>query len=349
MLRLVWAIIAAVFSGLRSRRGLVLENLALRQQLSTVLQKRRPLIGPADRAFWVVLRRLWSRWAVAVVIVKPETVIGWHRAGFALYWRWLSTRGKSPGRPAVGRQVRDLVRRMASENGWGAPRIHGELLKLGFRISERTVSRYIRQRGRSPERRQTWLTFLRNHREVIVAMDFFVVPTATFRLLYVWFAIRHSRREIVHWCVTESPTAPWVVQQLREAFPFDDVGGRSIYLVLDRDTTFSAAVVAAIASMGLEPTRTSYQSPWQNGVAERFVGAVRRDLLDHAIVLDDEHLRRLLGEYLTYYHDDRTHLGVEKDAPLTRPVERRPAGSAAVHARRRVGGLHHRYTWTATA
>ena len=135
MLRLVWAIIAAAFSGLRSRRGLVLENLALRQQLSTVLQKRRPLIGPADRAFWVVLRRLWSRWADAVVIVKPETVIGWHRAGFALYWTWLSKRGKSPGRPAVGRHLRDLVRRMASENGWGAPRIHGELMKLGFKVS----------------------------------------------------------------------------------------------------------------------------------------------------------------------------------------------------------------------
>ncbi len=226
---------------------------------------------------------------------------------------------------------------MARENGWGAPRIHGELLKLGFRVSERTVSRYLRRLGRSPERRQSWFTFLRNHREAIVAMDFFAVPTATFRVLYVWFAIRHSRREIVHWSVTESPTAPWVVQQLREAFPFDGAGGRSRYLVLDRDTIFSAAVVAAIASMGLEPTRTSYQSPWQNGVAERFVGTVRRDLLDHAIVLDGEHLRRLLSEYLAYYHEDRTHLGVEKDAPVTRPVELRPAGAAAVQARRRVG------------
>ena len=151
----------------------------------------------------------------------------------------------------------------------------------------------------------------------------------------------------MHWSVTESPTAPWVVQQLREAFPFDGAGSRSRYLVLDRDTIFSAAVVAAIASMGLEPTRTSYQSPWQNGVAERFVGTVRRDLLDHAIVLDDKHLRRLLSEYLGYYHRDRTHLGVEKDAPVARPVELRPAGAAAVQARRRVGGLYHRYEWAA--
>src|SRR6266498_3085809 len=257
---------------------------------------------------------------------EPETVIGWHRAGFALYWRWLSRRGRSPGRAAAGRKVQDLVRRMARENGWGAPRIHGELLKLGLKVSERTVSRYMGRLGHSPERRQSWLTFLRNHREVIVAMDFFTVPTATFRVLYVWFAIRHSRREIVHWSVTESPTAPWVVQQLREAFPFDDAGGRSRYMVLDRDTTFSAPVVAAIASMGLEPTRTSYQSPWQNGVAERFVGTVRRELLNHAIVLDDGHLRRLLGEYVAYYHEDRTHLGVEKDAPVARPVERRAEG-----------------------
>ena len=161
----------------------MLENLALRQQLSTVLQKRRPRIGLVDRAFWVVLRRVWARWSDAVAIVRPETVIGWHRAGFSLHWRWLSKRGRSPGRAAVGREVRDLVRRMARENGWGAPRIH-----------------------------------------------------ATFRVLYVWFAIRHSRREIVHWSVTESPTSPWVVQQLREVFPFDDAGGRSRYLVCDRDT-----------------------------------------------------------------------------------------------------------------
>ena len=349
MVRLLTAFVAALLSGLRSRRELMLENLALRQQLATVLQKRRPRIGPADRAFWVVLRRLWSRWADAVVIVKPETVIGWHRAGFALYWKWLSRKGRSPGRPPLAREVGDLARRMARENGWGATRIHGELVKLGFRVSERSVSRFLRQRGRWPERRQSWLTFLRNHREVIVAMDLFTVPTATFRLLYVWFAIRHSRREIVHWAVTETPSAPWVVQQLREAFPFDEAARGSRYLVFDRDAIFSAAVVAAVTSMPLEPTRTSYQSPWQNGVAERFVGTVRRELLDHAIVLDDRHLRRLLGEYLAYYHQDRTHLGIGKDAPLARPVEPRPAGAAAVCARPRVGGLHHRYSWGVAA
>jgi len=179
MFRLLWAIIGALFSGFRSQGGLMIENLALRQQLSTVLQKRRPRIGMVDRAFWVVLRRVWARWSDAVVIVRPETVIGWHCAGFALHWRWLSRRRRSSGRAGVGREVRHLVRRMASENGWGAPRIHGELLKLGFRISERTVSRYMRRLGRSPERRQRWLTFLRKHREAIVAMDFFTVPVVS--------------------------------------------------------------------------------------------------------------------------------------------------------------------------
>jgi putative transposase len=349
MVRLLSAIIAALFSGFRSQTGLMIENLALRQQLSTVLQKRRPQIGLVDRAFWVVLRRVWARWSDAVVIVKPETVIGWHRAGFTLYWRWLSRRRRSLGRTRIWRDFRDLVRRMAHENGWGAPRIHGELLKLGFRVSERTVSRYMRRLGRSPGRGQSWLTFLRNHREVIVAMDFFAVPTATFRVLYVWFAIRHSRREIVHWSVTESPTPPWVVQQLREAFPFDETGHGVRYLLFDRDSSFSTDVVTAATSMALKPVQTSYQSPWQNGVAERFVGTVRRDLLDHVIVRGDEHLRRLLSEYLEYYHADRTHLGVEKDSPAARTVELRPADAAAVVARRRVGGLYHRYQWAAAA
>ena len=179
-------------------------------------------------------------------------------------------------------------------------------------------------------------------------MDFFVVPTATFRVLYVWFAIRHARREILHWSVTENPNSSWVVQQLRDGFPYDEAG-RVKYLVFDRDSTFSAEVVSAAKSMGLKPKRTSYQSPWQNGVAERFVGTVRRELLDHVIVVDDEHLRRLLGEYLVSYHGDRTHLGNEKDAPVTRRVDLRPAEAVVLHARRRVGGLHHRYEWTVAA
>lgn len=333
-------------SAFRSRRDLLLENLALRQQLATLMPRRRPLIRPADRAFWVDLRRLWSGWADALVIVKPETVIHWHRAGFRLYWRWLSSRGKRGGRPAVAREVRDLIRRMATENLWGAPRIHGELLRLGFMVSERSVSRYLRTLLPRPERRQSWMTFLRNHREVIAAMDFFTVPTATFRIFYVLFVIRHPRREILHLNLTTHPTASWVKQQLREAFPFHTAVK---YLVFDRDSIFSAELVTVLRSMGLQPTRISYRSPWQNGVAERFVGTLRRELLDHTIVLNDWHLRRLLFAFVEYYHEDRTHLGLCKDTPLGRPTEPRAEIPTAVVAHPRVGGLHHRYSWRAAA
>ncbi len=333
-------------SAFRSRRDLLLENLALRQQLAILAPRRRPLIRPADRAFWVVLRRLWSGWADALVIVKPETVIRWHRAGFRLYWRWLSRRGKQGGRPAVAREVRDLIRRMATENLWRAPRIHGELLRLGFIVSERSVSRYLRTLLRRPERAQTWMTFLSNHREVIAAMDFFTVPTATFRIFYALFVIRHRRREILHWNLTAHPTASWVMQQLREAFPFHTAAK---YLLFDRDSIFSADLVTVVRSMGLKPTRISYRSPWQNGVAERFVGTLRRELLDHTIVLNDRHLRRLLFAFVAYYHEDRTHLGLCKDTPLGCPKEPRPEGPTAVLAHPRVGGLHHRYSWRAAA
>jgi len=342
MCRLIMSLVSALLSGLRARRDLVLENLALRQQLATVLQKHQPRIRPTDRMFWVLLRRFWSKWADAVIIVKPKSVVAWHRAGFSLYWKWLSRSGRPAGRPSINRQIREPVDRMATENGWRATRIHGELLKLGFQVSERTVSRYLRQHRRRPEHRQSWRTFLRNHREVVFAMDFFVVPTATFRLLYVWFAIGHARRQVLHWSVTEFPSATWVIQQLRQTFSFDEIPLCSRYLLFDRDPVFSAEVIRVATSMALTPKRTSYQSPWQNGVAERLVGSVRRELLDHVIVLHEQHLRRLLSEYWAYYHGDRTHLGVGKDSPMTRAVEHRPLEAAVVRARRRVGGLHHR-------
>ena len=311
-----------------------------------MVRRNRPRIRFADRVFWLTLRRVWSRWAEVLVIVKPETVVGWHRAGLRLYWQRLSRRGMRRGRPVMAGEVRDLIRRMAAENQWRAPRIHGELLRLGFKVSERTVSRYMRGLPSRPESRQNWRTFMKNHREVIAAMDFFTVPTASFRLLYVLFVIRHGRRDIAHWNITEHPSARWVSQQLREAFPHNST---SRYLVFDRDAIFSAEVARAVRSMSIEPTRTSYRSPSQNGVAERFIGTLRRELLDHIIVLNDRHLHRLLGEYIGYYLKDRTHLALDKDSPWARPVERRSARSAVVHARPRVGGLHHRYCWRAAA
>jgi transposase InsO family protein len=231
---------------------------------------------------------------------------------------------------------------MATENPWGAPRIHGELLRLGFDVSERIVSRYLRSLPRTPRANATWGTFLRNHRDGIAAMDFFTVPTAMFRVPHVFLVIRHGRRDVVRCAVTTSPTAAWVAQQLRETFPFESAPR---FLIFVRDAIFSAGLTATIRSMLKEPTRTSYQSPWQNGVAERFVGTVRRELLDHVIVLNERHLRQLIESFVTYYNVDRTHVGVGKDSPCGRPVEQRPAVTSNVVSLPRVGGLHHRYAW----
>ena len=330
-----------------SRRDLLVGNLALRQQLVTLASRRHPDIRPADRLFWIPLRRFWSGWADSLAIVRPDTVVRWHRAGFRIYWNWLSRRGERSGRPPLLREVRALIRRMANENSWGAPRIHGELLCLGFEVSERSVSRYLRSLPRTPRTGQTWTTFLRNHRDGIAAMDFFSVPTATFRVFQVLFIIRHGRREVVRCAVTTSPTAACVAQQLRDAFPFESAPR---FMIFDRGATFTNGVMATLRSMQMEPTRTSYRSPWQNGVAERFVGTVRLELLDHVIVLNEQHLRRLLESFIDHYNQDRTHLGICKDSPCGRPVEHRPAGSTSnVVSLPRVGGLHHRYAWSKAA
>ena len=326
MVRFVLGLFRWFRAFLRSRNSLGLEILALRQQLSVLKRKNpRPRLSPWDQVFWVFLRRVWSRWAEVLVVVKPETVVRWHRAGFRLYWRFLSRR-KESGRPRISSELRQLIERMARENPtWGGPRIHGELLKLGFDVSERTISRYLFRVGRNGDARKLWLVFLKNHREVIAAMDFFTVPTATFRVLYCFFVISHSRRKVLHFNATEHPTGPWIGQQLREAFP-DDTAPR--YLILDRDRKYEGEATEVLRSLSSELIRTAYQSPWQNGVAERWVGSCRRELLDHVIVVNEGRLRRLVREYLGYYHEDRIHDGLGKDTPDERPVERREAGLA---------------------
>jgi len=230
---------------------------------------------------------------------------------------------------------------MVAENRtWGAPRIHGELLKLGFDLSERSVSRWIRRAPRDPNPEKRWLTFLRNHREAIAAMDFFTVPTLTFGVLHCFFVIGHDRREILHFHVTRNPHALWVVQQLREAWAYKPPHR---FLLFDRDTKFGTEVVSAVRDMGSQPTRTAFRSPWQNGVAERWVGSVRRDLLDHVIVLNPRHLRRLLKDYVRYYHEDRTHLGLGKDTPGGRVAASVVPSGNEIISMPRLGGLHHRY------
>jgi len=339
MAEFILALLAAVRVFFRSRGDAALEILALRQQVAVLKRKRpRPNLSAADRLFWTLLRGFWTRWAEVLAIVKPETVVGWHRAGFRLYWRWRSSAG---GRPQTTGEIRALIHRLAEENPtWGAPKIHGELLKLGFIVSERSVARYLRRIHRRGDPGKQWLAFLKNHREVIVAFDFFTVPTVTFQLLYCFFVIAHERRKILHFNVTRHPTAEWVVQQLREAFP-EATPYR--YVILDRDSKFDTDVIAFLKATGLKPKRTSVQAPWQNGIAERWVGGCRREMLDHVIPLNEQHLRRLVRDYVSYFHDDRIHDSLGKDTPNRRPVEPKPAANATVISWPRLGGLHHRY------
>ena len=231
-----WAICAV-----HSRENLVLENLALRQQLLAVHGKHpRRRLTTLNKLFWVVLRRLWSGWKGSLILVTPRTVVGWHRAGFRLYWTWVSRARGVGGRRPASKEVRALIFRMAAENStWGAPRIHGELLKLGFHLSETTVSRWLLLVPRSPDLAKRWLTFLRNHRKAIAAMDFFTVPTLTFGVLYCFFVIGHDRRKILRFNVTRSPHALWIVQQLREAWPYVPAHK---FLLFDRDSKFGTDV-----------------------------------------------------------------------------------------------------------
>jgi transposase InsO family protein len=340
------AILAAIRVFFRRRGDTALEVLALRQQVAVLKRKRpRPPLNSLDRIFWSTLRRLWPGWRDVLLIVKPETVVGWHRAGFRLYWRWRSRpRG---GRPKITEEIRRLIRLMADENAnWSAPKIHGEMLKLGFEVSERTVARYLRRIRRRGDPGKRWLTFLQNHREVIVAFDFLAVPTITFKLLYCFFIIEHGRRRILHFNVTRHPTPEWVIQQLREAFP---EAGPYRYAIFDHDLKFDADLIAFLKATGLQPKRTSVQAPWQNGLAERWVGSCRREMMDHVIALNEEHLRRLLRDYVSYYHQDRIHDSLEKDAPNRRPAEQRLTATATVTSLPRLGGLHHRHAWREAA
>lgn len=337
MRTILFLLFATLRDTFRRRAALQLELLAQRQQLAVLTRKTaRPCLRSADRLFWVLLSRLWPGWRRALMIVRPETVIAWHRKGFRLYWTWKSRRGKS-GRPPASVEVRALIRRMSRENPlWGAPRIHGELLKLGFEVSEATVSKYLTRQPKPPS--QTWRTFLLNHVECLASIDFFVVPTVRFNLLFAFIVLRHERRHIVHFAVTAHPTAAWIAQQITEAFPWDTAPR---FMIRDRDGAYGSAARARIAAMGIEEVVTAPRSPWQNPFVERVIGSIRRECLDHVIVLNERHLHRILASYFDYYHRSRTHLSLDKDAPNERPVQ--PADTGKIVSFPQVGGLHHRY------
>ena len=320
----------------RSRAALHLEVLALRHQLEVLQrsQPRRLRLVQADRWLWTWLSRVWTAWRTALVIVKPETVMAWHRRGFRFVWTWKSRR--RTGRPTAPADLRALIRTMSQTNPfWGAPRIHGELLKLGMDVSQATVAKYMVRRRQPPS--QTWRTFLGNHIGQVMAADFFVVPTATCRLLFVLVILAHERRRVVHVAVTDHPTAAWTAQQLREAFPWDRAPR---YLIRDRDHAFDGWTETA-KTMGIDELLTAPRSPWQNAYAERFIGSARRECLDHVIVFSAPGLQRLMKLYCAYYEQSRTHLSLNKDAPIPRPIV--APGDGRVVAIPQVGGLHHRY------
>src|SRR6266446_1486706 len=294
----------------RARAALQAEILALRHQLLVLQRSSRPHklhLGWADRVLWVWLSRLWNDWRSALLIVRPETVIAWHRRGFRLYWTWKSRRCE--GRPTASPEVRNLIRQMSTANPlWGAPRIHGELLKLGIQISQGTVAKYMVRQRKPPS--QTWRTFLENHVQQLVAIDFLVVPTLSFRLLFVFVILGHHRRHAIHFNVTAHPTAEWTSQQIAEAFPWDSAPR---YLLHDRDCIYGAAFRQRVGEMGIREVLTAPRSPWENAYAERLIGSLRRECLDHIMIFNESSLKRILKTYFEYYEHSRTHLSLAKD------------------------------------
>jgi transposase InsO family protein len=318
----------------KSPRRLEAENLFLRHQLSIALRRAPPRLQlrGCDRALLVWMTRLWPSLLGAAKVVQPETILRWHRAGFKAFGRWKSR--NRAGRPKIDRGLRDLIRRMSKENPkWGASRIHGELLMLGFEVAQSTVSKYMVQGG-SPS--QSWKTFLRNHAQAIAAIDLCVVPTLTFECLFAFLVLGHGRRQLLWFEVTRHPTAAWLARQITEAFPW---ASAPVYLVRDNDRAYGHVFKSRVRAMGIRDRPISPGSPWQNPYVERLIGTVRRECLDQMLVFGEAHLRQILSCYAAYYNEVRTHLALGKDAPLGRAVQR----SGTIVAIPILSGLHHHY------
>jgi len=335
MVAFLTQLLLAIRSRFSRRARLEAENLILRQQL-IVLRRRHPKrvrLLNIDRLLFVWLYRLYPSLLDAIIIIQPETVIGWHRRGFRTYWRWKSRH--VGGRPRIDSEIRALIRRMNRENPlWGAPRIHGELLMLGIYVAESTVSRYMVRRRRPPS--QGWKTFLRNHAAGIASLDLFVVRTISFKLLYGLVILRHARRRLVTIAVTANPTDQWLAGLVTDAFPWDEAPR---HLIRDRDSAFGPAYIRRVRAMRIRDHPTAPRSPWQNGRVERLIGSIRREALDHLIVFDEAQLRHVLKKYASYYNQVRTHLSLKKDSPDFR--RRQKLG--AIAAIPILGGLHHQY------
>jgi transposase InsO family protein len=335
MIALLCFFLAILASPFKSKCRLEAENAALRHQLSVLRRKLRGRVRlmNSDRWFFIQLYRWFPSVLNAITIIQPETLVRWHRTGFRYYWRWKSR--SLGGRPQIDTDLRALIRRMSIENPlWGAPRIHGELLKLGFELAQSSVAKYMVKSCRPPSQR--WRTFLRNHAPDIAAMDLFVVPTIGFNLLYALVVVRLDRRDLVWIDVTSNPTAEWIARQIAEAFPWDEAPR---YLIRDRDCVYGTVVTRRLRAMGIRDRPIAPGSPWQNGFAERLIGSIRRECVDHMVVLGEAHLRRILLRYAAYYNEWRTHRSLNKDAPMHRAIQR--VGS--ILSTPVLGGLHHRY------
>jgi transposase InsO family protein len=338
MIALLSFVLAILLSPFKSRSRLEAENAALRQQLIVLRRKAkgRARLTNSDRWFFVQLYRWFPSILDVVAILQPETLVRWHRAGFRRYWRWKSRR--QVGRPQVQSELLALIRQMSQENRlWGAPRIHGELLKLGFDVSQSTVAKYMPKRRGPPS--QGWRAFLGNHVRDTAAMDLFVVPTIGFDLLYAFVIVRLERRDLVWIDVTRRPRAEWIARQITEAFPWNEAPR---YLIRDRDRIFGATVRRRLRAMGVRDKPIAPASPWQNAFAERLIGSIRRECVDHVIVLGEAHLRRILQSYARYYNEIRTHRSLNKDAPQSRAVQR----IGNIKSQPILGGLHHHYVRT---
>src|SRR5882724_4733730 len=335
MIGLLCFVVAVLASPFKSKIRLEAENATLRHQLVVL---RRKLKGRArltnnDRWFFVQVFRWFPSILPVLMIIRPETLVRWHRAGFRRYWRWKSRR--RGGRPPIEAELRALIRQMSTENLlWGAPRIHGELLKLGFEVAQSSVAKYMVKRRGPPS--QGWRTFLHNHAPDIAGMDLFVVPTISFDLVYAFIIVRLGRRDLVWINVTANPTAEWIARQLTEAFPWDEAPR---YLIRDRDRIYGSVVTRRLRAMGIRDKPTAPASPWQNGFAERLIGSIRRECVDHMIVLGEAHLRRILKSYADYYNGVRTHRSLSKDAPVSRPLQL----TGIIRSQPILGGLHHHY------
>src|SRR5450759_223079 len=318
MIGLFSLFLAFLTAPFKSKIRLEAENAALRHQLIVLRRKMqgRVRLTNNDRWFFIQLYRWFPSILKVLTIIRPETLMRWHRAGFRCYWRWKSrTRG---GQPLIEADLRALIRRMSMENPlWGAPRIHGELLKLGFEIAQSSVAKYMVKRRGPPG--QGWLTFLRNHAPDIAAI-----------------VIRLDRRNLVWINVTRNPTAEWVARQITEAFPWDGAPG---YMIRDRDRIYSTLVTRRLRAMGIRDKPIAPASPWQNGFAERLIGSIRRECLDHVVALGEAHLRRILQSYADYYNSVRTHRSLHKDTPISRPIHQ----TGIIRSHPILGGLHHHY------